>query len=81
VTNEFTYRFEMTPTKMPASAEGGSELMNLRMPHRRERRRDGRWLLIEHAFPAQRIFESLGGLVDQAGVVIGGLDGGLRGDP
>jgi hypothetical protein len=38
-------------------------------------------LLIKHSFPAQRVFESLGRLVDQAGVVIGVLDGGLRGDP
>jgi len=38
-------------------------------------------LLIKHAFPAQGVFESLGGLVDQAGVAIGALDGGLRGDP
>ena len=38
-------------------------------------------MLIKHAFPAQGVFESLGGLVDQAGVAIGALDGGLRGDP
>jgi hypothetical protein len=38
-------------------------------------------LLIEHAFAAQCVFDCHGGLVDQAGVVIGALDGGLRGDP
>jgi hypothetical protein len=38
-------------------------------------------LLIKHAFPAQCVFESPGGLVDQTGVAIGALDGGLRGDP
>jgi hypothetical protein len=31
--------------------------------------------------PPQRVFESLGGLIDQEGVVIGAFDGGLRGDP
>jgi hypothetical protein len=39
------------------------------------------WLLIKHAFPAQCAFESLGGLADQEGVVIGALDRSLRGDP
>jgi hypothetical protein len=43
--------------------------------------RKGYWLLIKHAFPAQCVFESLGGSVDWEGVVIGVLDGGLRGDP
>jgi hypothetical protein len=43
-------------------------------------RKEGQ-LLIKHAFAAQRVFESLGGLVDQAGVAIGALDGGLRGEP
>jgi hypothetical protein len=38
-------------------------------------------LLIKHAFSAQRVFESCGGQVDQAGIVIGTLDGGLRSDP
>jgi hypothetical protein len=38
-------------------------------------------LPIKHALPAQCIFESLGRLIDQDGVVIGALDGGLRGDP
>jgi hypothetical protein len=36
VTNEFTYRFEMTPTGIPAPADSRSELMN----HLQERRRD-----------------------------------------
>jgi hypothetical protein len=43
--------------------------------------RKGGRLLIKHAFPAQCAFESLGGLVDLAGLAIGALDGGLRGDP
>lgn len=38
-------------------------------------------MLIKHAFPAQHVFERRGGLVDKTGVVIGVLDGGLRGDP
>jgi hypothetical protein len=38
-------------------------------------------LLIKHAFTAECVFESPGGLVDQTGVAIGALDGGLRGDP
>jgi hypothetical protein len=33
VTNEFTYRFEMTSTGMLASADSGSDLMNLHMQH------------------------------------------------
>jgi hypothetical protein len=33
--------------------------------------REAGQLLIKHAFAAQRVFESLGGLVDQAGVAIG----------
>jgi len=36
---------------------------------------------IKHTFPAQRVFEGPGGQVDQVGVVIGALDGGLRGNP
>jgi hypothetical protein len=38
-------------------------------------------LPIKHALPAQCIFESSGRLIDQDGVVIGALDGRLRGDP
>jgi hypothetical protein len=41
----------------------------------------GYQLLIKHAFPAQHAFERRGGLVDKARVVIGVLDGYLRGDP
>ena len=43
--------------------------------------RRGGQLLIRDTFPVQRVFESLGGLVDQAGVAIGALDGGFRRDP
>jgi hypothetical protein len=38
-------------------------------------------LLIKQALPAQCIFKTLGRLVDQDGVVIGALDGRLRGAP
>jgi hypothetical protein len=38
-------------------------------------------MLINHAFPAQDVFERRGGLVDKTGLVIGVLDGDLRGDP
>jgi len=33
VTSEFTYRFEMTPTGIPAPADSRSELMYLQMQH------------------------------------------------
>jgi hypothetical protein len=38
-------------------------------------------MLVKHAFPVQCVFESLGGQIDQAGIVIGGFDGGHCGDP
>jgi hypothetical protein len=44
-------------------------------------RRRGHRLLIKHAFPAQCVLESLGGLIDQKRAVIGAFDGDLRGYP
>jgi len=33
VTNEFIYRLEMTPTRVPAPADSWSQLMNPQMQH------------------------------------------------
>jgi hypothetical protein len=38
-------------------------------------------MLVKHAFPVQCVFESLGGQVDEAGIVISGSDGCLCGYP
>ena len=58
MTNEFTYRFKLTPTRIRASADSGSNLMHLRFGMVDRRRNAGP--PIEHAFPAQRVLESLG---------------------
>jgi hypothetical protein len=65
VTNEFTYRFEMAPNRIPASADSSRADETAKATLKSGPQ--GCWLLIEHAFPAQFVFESLGGPVDQTG--------------
>jgi hypothetical protein len=38
-------------------------------------------MLVKHAFPVQCVFESLGGQVDEVGIMISGSDGALCGYP